>query len=289
MKKLLPILLASILFSSCASTYFYSTVSTTDSNMIKMHNGSFLVDNDTVSITYSFNGYDVPIWMSIHNKMNKPLLIDWKKSFLIVEDVATSYSKSGGTYEGFSRSYGSAYQTRSGWTFSESSAITQGNINMPEEVTFIPPRTRTEYEGLRVEDINYKDMLTSADYTTMSINGKGDKPKEVQGVDFSPKNSPLRFRSYLTLYAEDMPDKAFVYDQSFYISRVIKTTSNPSGLSPRVSERGDITFKVEPFQMKTWHYVAATVGTIGGAALVWSLMISDMDTSMDHPSPPSLW
>lgn len=282
MKRLLPIIFAIILLPSCASTYFYSTVSTTDQNMIKLHNGDFLVDNDTVSITYSFNGYDVPIWMSIHNKMDKPLLVDWKKSFLIVEDIATSYSKSGGTYEGVSRSYGSAYQTPTGWTFSESSAITRGNIDMPENVTFIPPRTKTEYEGLRVEDINYKEVLVPADYTTMTINGKGDRPKEVQGVDFDPKNSPLRFRSYLTFYAEDIPEKTFVYDQSFFISRVVKTTSSPSGLSPRMSGRGDITFKVEPFQMKTWHYIVATVGTIGGAALIWSLIEPAMDTSIDH-------
>lgn len=292
MKKLLVILLFTILLSSCASTYYYSTISTNDNQMLKMQNGDFLAEDDTISILYSFNGYDVPIWISVYNKLDKPLLIDWKKSFLIIDDLATSYSKSGGSFEGFSRSYGSTYHTSSGWSFSESSGITRGNIDLPDDVAFIPPRTKVEYEGMRIENIDYKKMLAAEDYDQAYINDKRNQPKSVQSVDFEIDNSPLRFRSYLTLYPENAPEKAFIYDQAFFISNVIKTKSKPESLSPRFSKRGDITFKIEPFQMNAMHYTAATVGVVGSVALFWILFEPDMDTSIDphpHPSPPSWW
>lgn len=292
MRKLLIIFIATMLFSSCASTYYYSTINSNDERVFKMHNGDFLVEDDTVSITYSFNGYDVPIWINIYNKLDKPLLIDWSKSFLIIDDLATGYSKKGGSFEGFSRSYGSTYHTPSGWSFNESTEMTRGNINLPENVAFIPPRTRVEYEGLRIENINYEEILKDTDYSKSYINDKKGNPKAVQALDFDPQNSPIRFRSYLTLYAEDKPEQGIVYDQSFFISNVVKTKSNPENLSSRFSGRGDVSFKIEPFRMKPLHYIAATVGTIGGVVLFWLLIEPEMDTSIDMPkpsSPPSWW
>ena len=280
MKKYLCILFIMIACCSCGSTYYISTINSNDSRLIKMHNGDFVLENDTISITYAFNGYDIPIWISIYNKMDEPLNVDWKKSFLIIDDVATSYSKQGGTFEGISQNSGVVYQPNSTWSYSESVGSMYGNINMPEDVSFIPPRTKVEYEGLSIYDLDYRNIEDEA-YKQAKVNDKRDRAKDVKTIDFTIRDTPLLFRSYLTLYKDGNPDKPFVLDQEFYVSNVIKSTTAPDGFSSRLIRRGDISFKAEPYQYRTWHYVVGSVAVLAPVIGVTIWGFSNMDTSID--------
>src|SRR5258705_9998756 len=51
----------------------------------------FIAENDTCRITYNFCGEKGPIHISIYNKTNKPLQVDWKKSAVIFGENAVSY------------------------------------------------------------------------------------------------------------------------------------------------------------------------------------------------------
>lgn len=70
----------------------------------------------------------------------------------------------------------------------------------------------------------------------------GDKdgyPSNIKVLDFSILNSPLKFRSYLTLYKD--PQSPLVVDQEFYISSLIKTKGiTPSSMHSSLFDRGDM-------------------------------------------------
>ena len=66
MKKLLMILGVLMLFSSC-STYYYSTLSSSEGVAEKDDFGDFVYENDSVKVVYSFFGYNLPIHITVIN------------------------------------------------------------------------------------------------------------------------------------------------------------------------------------------------------------------------------
>lgn len=68
------------LLSSC-SHYQYVSI---DSNLNKNENKEFLVDNDTVTIKYAFSGENLLMAISIYNKLQHPLYIDWRRTKVIL-------------------------------------------------------------------------------------------------------------------------------------------------------------------------------------------------------------
>src|ERR1044072_8385415 len=88
MRAFLLFILLTILIASC-SRYQYVTINGSD---IKSNNNhEFVEENDSVRIQYTFNGPDAPINLVIVNKTSVPIIIDWSRSALIVNDKAISY------------------------------------------------------------------------------------------------------------------------------------------------------------------------------------------------------
>ena len=83
MRQLTILLVAVIGFVSCQSTYFFSSLKTTDRYMEKVENGDFLLENDSLWIAYCFKGENAPIRITVFNKMTKPLYVDWAQSALV--------------------------------------------------------------------------------------------------------------------------------------------------------------------------------------------------------------
>ena len=57
----------------------------------KNERGDFVQENDTVRISYRFWGENAPVTITIYNKLDEPLYVDWGRSALIIDDVATTY------------------------------------------------------------------------------------------------------------------------------------------------------------------------------------------------------
>ena len=61
-----------MLFSSC-STYYYSTLSSSEGVAEKDDFGDFVYENDSVKVVYSFFGYNLPIHITVINNSDQPL------------------------------------------------------------------------------------------------------------------------------------------------------------------------------------------------------------------------
>lgn len=91
------IALSSVLFTSCSSMYHYVQVfkaESVDKNApIKEFNGGLLYEDDNCAIYYSFwsNGGDASF--EFHNKTNKIIYIDLRKTFFIRNGLAKDYYK----------------------------------------------------------------------------------------------------------------------------------------------------------------------------------------------------
>ena len=272
MKHFFLILATALLLSSCASTYYYSTLDSTTENTIKGDNGDFITANDSVLVAYCFNGEEAPILIIVHNDGNKPLYVDWQRSSMIIREKATSYYNRNiqisGTTESYSQGYNYPIQS------SYSSGEFRGRASIPEGVTFIPPHSRIEYRSMRLETPNFEN-IPDKEYTKVSFIKKDDSPASVKNIDFTIKDTPLKFRSYLTLYTD--PNKPFTFEHEFYISNLMKSKElTPSNINEGLMDRGDF-FYIEK------ESGGKDVGAILlGSALVVGAVILDVATYNDR-------
>lgn len=245
MKTVLYLLGIVFLLSSCGSTYYYSTLDTSSLNMAKADNGDFIIENDSATVIYSFNGMDAPIYISIYNKTNKPMYVDWQRSALIIEDEATSYMGQNIPISGYTESSSIRYNR----TYSDSYGSFSGMATIPKNLSFLPPNTRTSNVSLKLTNFNFNSIrddkyIEQNMYKASMVTKDGTQTGQVKAIVFNEDDSPLRFRSYLTMYfGEEMTP--MVFDESFYMSHLIKSKSiTPKNIPENFAGRGD-TFYVE--------------------------------------------
>src|ERR1043165_8012455 len=89
MRTILPLLMICVICASC-SKYQYITI---DSTAVKKNDEQeFIVDNDSIRISYNFGGENAPINLIVENKLDVPVYVDWQESALIVDDKAITYA-----------------------------------------------------------------------------------------------------------------------------------------------------------------------------------------------------
>ncbi|MDU1889887.1 MAG: hypothetical protein E6767_04290 [Dysgonomonas sp.] len=76
MKNFVCIILSVLFLSSCGSTYFYSTLNTSNEYVEKVDNGDFLLETDSLWIAYCYNGESAPVRITVFNKLDRPLYVD---------------------------------------------------------------------------------------------------------------------------------------------------------------------------------------------------------------------
>jgi hypothetical protein len=219
------ILLIPFLFTSCY-TYQYFTLKNDHLQQNNKH--EFVLENDTLKITYNFNGKDCPVVISLFNKASKPLLIDWKKSAVIVNDTAISL-------------YSNAYQingqetgARFGHVYS---ANLSGKVVGHEETAFIPPNasiTRSlitlTVQPIEINEFGSQKKVGNINQTSIKFQEK----------EFASQNTPFQFRNYLTFKFQG-EEKEFNIENSFYVSNVKFTMASP----PVVGDTSGNTFYIK--------------------------------------------
>ena len=200
MRIVLLLIFISILLSSCSKYQYYSLASTTSKNQ----NQQFLFENDTCKISYSFKGLNGPVSISIYNKTNKPLEVDWKKSALIIGDSSSSF------FEPEMILNGEVERSR----YAISNNIT-GTVSQPESIDFIPPQSAVIKQSTRY--IRTKFVKAAGEAREL----KEDQQK-LRAYKFTKENSPVGFRIYLTLISDN---NSFNIEHSFYATEVIETSA----------------------------------------------------------------
>ena len=213
MRTSLLLSLLVILFTSC-SKYQYYTLSS--DNVSKDQKQQFVAENDVCKITYNFSGAKGPISISVYNKTQKPLQVDWKRSALIIGDSSTSL------FEPEMKFSGAIERNRY--------AINQnvnGIITQPESIDFIPPQSsvtnQTRWVGVKLlkpDPAKGQELKTAR--------------QKIRLYKFTKEQSPVVFRSWLTLLTDNVP---VYFDHSFYASEMIETQAAPSKLGANTADR----------------------------------------------------
>lgn len=252
MKHIICATILALILSSCSSTFYYSTLNTTDDFVEKVDNGDFLLETDSLWIAYCFKGESAPIQITVFNKTDKALYIDWHKSALILNNTAYSYAGDKYTFSG------------DGQIFNDAGTYFDGSMNVPPQTTFIPPKTMVRHMPLKLE-MNFEN-LNKKIFKDGYIGDKDNQAIKLKKTEFDITNTPLFFKSYLTIY-QDLA-KPMTFEQSFYISNLMKTGSlKPKNLPESIGERGDFFYVEKPANNTFWEVLLGTTIVVGVVAL----------------------
>lgn len=216
----------SILFSiailaSC-NVYRYTTI---ESKSIRKNGQAvFTEENDTMRIEYNFSGSGGPVAITIFNKTNLPLYVDWKRSSFIVNDKAVSYFNPNVRLDGTinSQSIQSVNQITDG------RAAIRADLLVQPGSSFIPPQSYAQN--------TYVYLTTFVDTRIPIEKMKREKLQigqfnyRIWKADFSEADTPLFFKSYITFTMSDNSGQFFSKQHDFYIASSVKTSLNPEGL-----------------------------------------------------------
>lgn len=179
--SILTVLLLSL--SGCTS-YYYSILDSTDRNHLISRNntGEFIQENDSVRISYNFYGEDAPIHITIYNKLEEPVYIDWTRSAIIIDEVATSY------YEGIAPIQGDTYIYNNPATSSSQGSFS-GGIAFPHGINVIPPQARIENTPLTLSNLPFK-QIPKKEFTKTSFPVEDSKQLTIYLKEYTEADSP---------------------------------------------------------------------------------------------------
>jgi len=222
MKNIMKIIagLTCIMLLSGCSVYQHVRVA---SDAPQNDQSEFLIENDSLSIIYSFKGQSGPIYMELFNKLDKPFYVDWSKSSLIVEGLSYSFWKDEAKMSGTSTHY--EVITQDG--VARSVGNLNGSIVKNDKVTFIPPHSRIDVNSFALQDQFFIAPPEAGVKTRLhTIDGS----KRAMKYSFSKEDSPLNFRIFLTLAMDDRFEKPLQIDNTFWVSDYITTPAAPKAL-----------------------------------------------------------
>ena len=215
MKLLLfvPVLLA--LLTGCAPQPQIQVVTLRGSNVTPSDEG-LMLDNDTLTLRYNFASERGRMAISIVNKLNQPLYVDWKRSSFIIGQNKMDYWRDVADVQlsGSGSSYGTMY---SRYTV----GYLGGSISKEDAVGFIPPRTKLEKQQfvvIPIGSVNVRGPFEIRQEKARWIDQK--KPVEVRTYIYPDDQSPVTFRNYITLSTDKDFKTEFHIDTKFWASHV---------------------------------------------------------------------
>jgi len=225
MKKISFLLGIILLSTACTTTYFYSTLSPEESATIvkKLADGAFIVEDNLLQLTYSFNGKNAPVNVTVHNKSSEGMFIDWERSAFVVNDQATYY-KSSATKDQEKESKGGFYSL---------APVSANNI------TFLPPGAKAINTLPSLSGLNFSNINESR-FSDSNMPDKNGYIHPVKKSEYKESDTPYKLRSYVTVYFKDKTD-THVLDQDFYISEIVKSNKiKPWTMPTDLAKKGDV-------------------------------------------------
>lgn len=201
------------LLASCAQEI--QVITLRGSNVTPATEG-LILDNDTLTLRYNFASERGRMAISIVNKLNQPLYVDWKRSSFIVGQNKMGYwhDVSDVQLSGSGTSYSSLY---SRYTI----GYLAGSISREDPVGFIPPQTKLEKQQfvvLPIGSVSVRGPFEIRQEKAKWIDRK--KPVDVKTYAYDDNQSPLTFRNYLTLSTDKDFKTEFHIDTKFWASDV---------------------------------------------------------------------
>lgn len=262
MKNTINLCLSAIFWLTLASCskYYIGTISS--SNVSKDEKtGEFKIENDSVKIIYSFAGAQAPVKITVTNKLPIPIYIDWSQSSLIFKDNSLSFVPEKMAFAG-----GLSSSTLKGSDIQFTDGKFSGQMELPKQISFVPPNANLETTTLFISSPigkNLPDSLYKNKETLNALNG----PIVVKSGIFTKENSPVVFRSYLTLFSKTNDViKTFSFDTDFYISKSVRSFSNPRNISEYQNNTSDVFYTSKKTHYGNALTGVAVVGILTGSA-----------------------
>ena len=205
MRYAIVIFFLSLLFTSCSRhSYQYLQLSSTD---IPVHDPNrFVVENDTFRVVYDFRGEDAALKISIVNKWNQAMLVDWTQSSMDIDNK---------TY----------------------SLFTKNKTKSEDAGAFDPRGEGVEMIGAGTSINKYCRRITGGKFVGRSglkFNVEeitvDDHIRRVKRAELDKSNSPLSIRVRLSLKVADTGKTPRIMEHSFFLSGLMATTIAPQKL-----------------------------------------------------------
>jgi hypothetical protein len=208
--------------SSCL-TYQYVTLT---SHLNENTQKEFTFENDSLMIRYNFNGASGPVKIYIENKLSAPLYVDWKRSAIIQNNQSQTYWQDESTFQGTAE--------RDSYYTSTFSADIIGTVERKESITFLPPRSFQETQLIKLNNtwftspdpkVNYEETMRTPTGLT-----------KIYYYDFDKENSPIHFRSFLTLSSDPFFKEIFTVDHEFWASEIVESWMTPESFNKEAKD-----------------------------------------------------
>lgn len=188
-KNRIVILIPYIIMISGCARYQYVFV---DGHLSKNDKQEFIKDNDTVTIKYTFKGENLPVTLTIYNKLNQPMYIDWDRSVVVINNIQVDSPY---------------YQDNLVRFIAPMSSVTVSSNSLRNQFIELDkndPRIHVSLTGGNMSGIRYS---------------------------FNEESTPFFFRSVLALTTNEDFSLPTFYDYSFWVSDIIESENNPSSVS----------------------------------------------------------
>ena len=212
-KILFPAL--TLLFLSSCVTYQYFTVDS--SQLPKNDQQAFVMDNDTMQLSYSFTGSGGPLTITVLNKTDQPLVIDWNKSSLICNDQSYLLAQTNSTFAA------STVNSRYGVT------ALSGTVSLTPGMEIVPAKTKVTRSTIDLDQTLAPGKMVIPDTASKRLAQAPDGSQiSYKGVNVDESGSPLKLRSYITFQIGSGNGTEFVEGHSFYIGKMMQTSYPPN-------------------------------------------------------------
>jgi hypothetical protein len=202
MKVFFPLILVSLLIFSCTK-YQYATL---DTDLTKNQKGEVFFENDTVLLRYKFTGADCPAQFQIYNKLDRPLYINWQKSSITLINKGQKAD---------------SIVSRKTWL--EDTYILNPPAKEIPVTTLIPPGSFAA-----ALPVNLRKRFFHLSYGKFETQNIGEN--KVRSQKYPKQDSPLKFRSRITLSLTDTFDEKISFSNEFWVAEVTETVLEPETL-----------------------------------------------------------
>jgi len=159
-----------------------------NSNLPKSESKEFVNETDSFLIKYSFARENFGVEITILNKLEKPVYIDWGRTTLIVNGIQED-----------------------------------GSFYNDQQITSIAPKSYASFSSNTL----IAQFIDTAPLDSLGNKDKSKKDKSKIHL-YDENNSPVYFRNILSLTTHENLSSPIFFDDSFWVSEIFRTTDSSS-------------------------------------------------------------
>lgn len=158
-------------------------------------------------------------------------MVDWERSVLIVENRVTPINQNQARFTGYINTTTYRFGGQTGY----GSGSVSGSILLPQNKLFITPHSKVAYSPVSL----FETILSSKSIKKIYKNIDNTQV-EIDNLSFTEFNSPLTFKSYVTLINEK-DESRIVFEDTFYVANYSRA-SNLKGFKNNTLKKGNTFF-----------------------------------------------